>query len=128
MCRFADVRPVSRMVAPNAVCQAEQVVGGWVTTIEAVLGEAAGARGIYLPGLQGEIDFWTSRQATLQATTDQLKTTACQNTVSLLIAGQSKMLKTWRVIDGKITDAANETKDICKCVLCITSLTMRARQ
>lgn len=87
---------------------------GWITTIEETVKEAAEARGAHLQGLQGEIDFWTGRQLTLQSITDQLKTSACQNTVSMLIAGQSKLLKTWRAVDASITDAANETRDICK--------------
>ncbi|XP_022805941.1 dynein heavy chain 5, axonemal-like [Stylophora pistillata] len=65
-------------------------------------------------GPKAELDHWKKRMAKFNSLLDQIKGTECKAVVGVLHAAKSKLLKTWRDIDSRITDYANEAKDNVK--------------
>ena len=45
---------------------------------------------------------------------DQIKSQPCKTTIGILFAAKSKIIKHWKTLDARITDAANEAKDNVK--------------
>ena len=65
-------------------------------------------------GPRAELDHWKKRLARFSSLTESLRSQECKSVVSLLIASKSKVLKTWRELDARITDCTNEAKDNVK--------------
>ena len=65
-------------------------------------------------GPRAELDHWKKRLARFSSLTESLRSQECKSVVSLLIASKSKVLKTWRELDARITDSTNEAKDNVK--------------
>ena len=62
-------------------------------------------------GPNAEIAHWKARMIKFNSITDQLKSPQCQKVVGILTAIKSKtLLKTWKDLDNRVTDAANESK------------------
>uniref|UniRef100_A0A8C8BCP0 Dynein axonemal heavy chain 5 n=1 Tax=Otus sunia TaxID=257818 RepID=A0A8C8BCP0_9STRI len=61
-----------------------------------------------------ELDYWKKRLSKFNYLMDQLKSPDVKAVLGVLTAAKSKLLKNWRVLDIRITDAANEAKDNVK--------------
>ncbi|CAH3041642.1 unnamed protein product [Pocillopora meandrina] len=95
--------------------QIEEIVTAWIKQIEQVLAESEQMRKEADDvGPKAELDHWKKRMAKFNSLLDQIKGTECKAVVGVLHAAKSKLLKTWRDIDSRITDYANEAKDNVK--------------
>ncbi|KFV02080.1 Dynein heavy chain 5, axonemal, partial [Pterocles gutturalis] len=65
-------------------------------------------------GPRAELDYWKKRLSKFNYLTDQLKGPDVKAVLGVLTAAKSKLLKNWRTLDIRITDAANEAKDNVK--------------
>uniref|UniRef100_A0A8C0Z8U1 Dynein axonemal heavy chain 8 n=1 Tax=Cyanistes caeruleus TaxID=156563 RepID=A0A8C0Z8U1_CYACU len=61
-----------------------------------------------------ELENWKYTSAKLNFIIEQVKGQNCKAVINVLKVAHSKILKTWQELDGKITDAANESKDNVK--------------
>ncbi len=68
---------------------------------------------VCLPFL-AELAYWKQRMAKFNNLLEQIKSQRVKSTVGILQAAKSKSLATWKEMDGKITDAANESRDNVK--------------
>ncbi|KXJ25255.1 Dynein heavy chain 5, axonemal [Exaiptasia diaphana] len=95
--------------------QIEEVVTAWIKQIEQVLAESEQMRKEADDvGPKAELDHWKKRMAKFNSLLDQIKGSDCKAVVGVLHAAKSKLLKTWRELDSRITDYANEAKDNVK--------------
>ncbi|EDO35603.1 predicted protein [Nematostella vectensis] len=95
--------------------QIEAVVSAWIKQIEQVLAESEQMRKEADDvGPKAELDHWKKRMAKFNSLLDQIKGSDCKAVVGVLHAAKSKLLKTWRELDIRITDYANEAKDNVK--------------
>uniref|UniRef100_A0A669PQ64 Dynein axonemal heavy chain 5 n=1 Tax=Phasianus colchicus TaxID=9054 RepID=A0A669PQ64_PHACC len=62
-------------------------------------------------GPRAELDYWKKRLSKFNYLMDQLKSPDVKAVLGVLTAAKSKLLKNWRVLDIRITDAVNEAKD-----------------
>uniref|UniRef100_A0A8D2M6S3 AAA+ ATPase domain-containing protein n=1 Tax=Zonotrichia albicollis TaxID=44394 RepID=A0A8D2M6S3_ZONAL len=58
-----------------------------------------------------ELENWKYMSAKLNFIIEQIKGQNCKAVINVLKVAHSKILKSWQELDGKITDAANESKD-----------------
>ncbi|XP_024899314.1 dynein heavy chain 5, axonemal [Pteropus alecto] len=65
-------------------------------------------------GPRAELEHWKKRLSTFNYLLDQLKSPDVKAVLAVLAAAKSKLLKTWREMDIRITDASNEAKDNVK--------------
>uniref|UniRef100_A0A8C4MPB6 Dynein axonemal heavy chain 5 n=1 Tax=Equus asinus asinus TaxID=83772 RepID=A0A8C4MPB6_EQUAS len=65
-------------------------------------------------GPRAELEHWKKRLSKFNYLLDQLKSPDVKAVLAVLAAAKSKLLKTWRETDIRITDAANEAKDNVK--------------
>ncbi|NWU99457.1 DYH5 protein, partial [Upupa epops] len=65
-------------------------------------------------GPRAELDYWKKRLSKFNYLTDELKSPDVTAVLGVLTAAKSKLLKNWRVLDSRITDAVNEAKDNVK--------------
>uniref|UniRef100_A0A803T3C5 Dynein axonemal heavy chain 5 n=1 Tax=Anolis carolinensis TaxID=28377 RepID=A0A803T3C5_ANOCA len=63
---------------------------------------------------RAELDHWKKRLSKFNYLLDQLKTPDVKAVLGVLTVAKSKLLKSWRELDIRITDAANEAKDNVK--------------
>ncbi|NXU75687.1 DYH5 protein, partial [Oreotrochilus melanogaster] len=70
-------------------------------------------------GPRAELDYWRQRMSKFSYLTDQLKSPDVKAVLGVLTAAKSKLLKNWRVLDVRITGAANEAKDNVKYLYCL---------
>ncbi|NXC40207.1 DYH5 protein, partial [Penelope pileata] len=62
-------------------------------------------------GPRAELDYWKKRLSKFSYLMDQLKSPDVKAVLGVLTAAKSKLLKSWRVLDIRITNAVNEAKD-----------------
>ncbi|XP_058868792.1 dynein axonemal heavy chain 5 isoform X2 [Acipenser ruthenus] len=87
----------------------------WVKQIEQVLAESDQLRKEADDlGPRAELDHWKKRMSRFNYLLDQLKTPDVKAVLGVLTAAKSKLIKTWRELDTRITDSANEAKDNVK--------------
>nr|QWY73219.1 dynein heavy chain 5 [Hofstenia miamia] len=87
----------------------------WCKEIETVLAESEQIRREADDvGPSAELDHWKKRMATFNSLLDQIKNPRCRAVVFALQAAKSRVLRRWRDLDKRITDAANEAKDNVK--------------
>uniref|UniRef100_A0A6I8MYJ8 Dynein axonemal heavy chain 5 n=1 Tax=Ornithorhynchus anatinus TaxID=9258 RepID=A0A6I8MYJ8_ORNAN len=65
-------------------------------------------------GPRAELEYWKKRLSKFNYLLDQLKSPDVKMVLRVLAMAKSKLLKVWRKIDARITDAANEAKDNVK--------------
>jgi dynein heavy chain len=94
----------------------EALVGEWCKQIEQVLAESEQMRKEADDiGPNAELAHWKARMVKFNSITDQLKSPTCKKVIGILSAIKSRaILKTWKDLDDRVTDAANESKDNVK--------------
>ncbi|XP_016864671.1 dynein axonemal heavy chain 5 isoform X7 [Homo sapiens] len=65
-------------------------------------------------GPRAELEHWKKRLSKFNYLLEQLKSPDVKAVLAVLAAAKSKLLKTWREMDIRITDATNEAKDNVK--------------
>ncbi|KAM9783262.1 dynein axonemal heavy chain 5-like [Neosynchiropus ocellatus] len=95
----------------------EACMKGWIKQIEQVLAESEQLR-IELDDLgpRSELEYWKRRLARFNYLLDQLKIPDVKAVLGVLMIAKSKVIKSWRELDSRITDAANKAKDNVKCL------------
>ncbi|KFV18927.1 Dynein heavy chain 8, axonemal, partial [Tauraco erythrolophus] len=61
-----------------------------------------------------ELEHWKYMSAKFSFLIEQIKGPDCKAVINVLNVGRSKLLRMWRELDARITDAANESKDNVK--------------
>ncbi|KAI9220476.1 dynein heavy chain and region D6 of dynein motor-domain-containing protein [Blastocladiella britannica] len=94
----------------------EGTVSEWCKQIEQVLAESEQMRKEADDiGPNAELAHWKARMVKFNSITDQLKTPMCKKVIGILNAVKSRaLLRTWKDLDNRVTDAANESKDNVK--------------
>nr|XP_006825999.1 PREDICTED: dynein heavy chain 5, axonemal [Saccoglossus kowalevskii] len=93
----------------------EELILIWSKQIEQVLAESEQMRKEADDiGPAAELDHWKKRTAKFNSLLEQIKSPRCKAVVGVLHAAKSKILKHWKELDSRITDAANEAKDNVK--------------
>ncbi|NWV93011.1 DYH8 protein, partial [Machaerirhynchus nigripectus] len=116
---FSELQTFDKITAAadnhDTVHQLEEVLMIWYRQIEHVLVESQQIRREAKDsGPLTELENWKYTSAKLNFIIEQLKGQDCKAAISVLKVAHSKILKSWQELDGKITDAANESKDNVK--------------
>nr|XP_021143896.1 dynein heavy chain 5, axonemal [Columba livia] len=99
----------------DALGRIEVCVKGWTKQIEQLLaGNDQLRKEADDLGPRAELDYWKKRLTKFSYLTEQLKSPDVKAVLGVLTAAKSKLLKNWRALDIRITDAANEAKDNVK--------------
>uniref|UniRef100_A0A8D2AUY0 Dynein axonemal heavy chain 5 n=1 Tax=Sciurus vulgaris TaxID=55149 RepID=A0A8D2AUY0_SCIVU len=100
---------------PETLEKIEGCVKVWIKQMEQVLAENNQLRKEADDvGPRAELEHWKRRLSKFNYLLDQLKSPDVRAMLAVLAAAKSKLLKTWRETDVRITDAANEAKDNVK--------------
>uniref|UniRef100_A0A674C0E6 Dynein axonemal heavy chain 5 n=1 Tax=Salmo trutta TaxID=8032 RepID=A0A674C0E6_SALTR len=87
----------------------------WIKQIEQVLAESDQLRKEADDlGPRAELDHWKKRMSRFNYLLDQLKSPNVKAVLGVLMMAKSKLIKSWRELDTRITDSANEAKDNVK--------------
>uniref|UniRef100_A0A8C4H102 Dynein, axonemal, heavy chain 5 n=1 Tax=Dicentrarchus labrax TaxID=13489 RepID=A0A8C4H102_DICLA len=121
-CDTFDLRvlkgPSDYMAAANSTEATEKVeacMKVWIKQIEQVLAESDQLRKEADDlGPRAELDHWKKRMSRFNYLLDQLKSPDVKAVLGVLLMAKSKLIKSWRELDTRITDAANEAKDNVK--------------
>jgi dynein heavy chain, axonemal len=102
--------------APEVINALEVLVNEWCKQIEQVLAESEQMRKEADDiGPNAELAHWKARMVKFNSITDQLKSPSCKKVIGILHAVKSRiLLNTWKDLDDRVTDAANESKDNVK--------------
>ena len=93
----------------------EGVLEDWCAQTERLLDEGEGSRKeTDDAGPDTELEFWRNRMTQFNSVTEQLKSKECKLVLGVCLAARSKGHRTWKAIDLRVTDAANEAKDNVK--------------
>ncbi|XP_047906156.2 dynein axonemal heavy chain 5 isoform X2 [Anser cygnoides] len=110
------------MVANNigSLERIEVCMKGWIKELEQILAENDQLRREADDlGPRAELDYWKRRLSKFSYLMDQLKNPDMKAVLGVLTAAKSKLLKNWRVLDIRITNAVNEAKDNVKYLYCL---------
>uniref|UniRef100_A0A8C6QFD6 Dynein, axonemal, heavy chain 5 n=1 Tax=Nannospalax galili TaxID=1026970 RepID=A0A8C6QFD6_NANGA len=100
---------------PETVEKVEGCMKIWIKQTEQILAENSQLRKEADDvGPRAELEHWKKRLSKFNYLLDQLKSPDVKTVLAVLAAARSKLLKTWRETDIRITDAANEAKDNVK--------------
>ncbi|XP_076594401.1 dynein axonemal heavy chain 5 isoform X4 [Chaetodon auriga] len=121
-CDTFDLRvlkgPSDYMAAANSTETTEKIeacMKVWIKQIEQVLAESDQLRKEADDlGPRAELDHWKKRMSRFNYLLDQLKSPDVKAVLGVLLMAKSKVIKSWRELDTRITDAANEAKDNVK--------------
>ncbi|KAF2988285.1 hypothetical protein EK904_001939 [Melospiza melodia maxima] len=113
---FSELQTFDKITAAadshDTVTQLEEVLMIWYKQIEHVLTESKQLRREAKDsGPLMELENWKYMSAKLNFIIEQIKGQNCKAVINVLKVAHSKILKSWQELDGKITDAANESKD-----------------
>ncbi|XP_062835458.1 dynein axonemal heavy chain 5 isoform X2 [Anolis carolinensis] len=110
--------PTDYLIAANSTETLERIeacMKVWIKQIEQVIAENSQLRKEADDlGPRAELDHWKKRLSKFNYLLDQLKTPDVKAVLGVLTVAKSKLLKSWRELDIRITDAANEAKDNVK--------------
>ncbi|NXU46526.1 DYH8 protein, partial [Drymodes brunneopygia] len=117
--KFSELQTFDKITAAaensDMVHQLEEVLMTWYRQIEHVLVESKQLRREAKDsGPLMELQDWKYTSAKLNFIIEQIKGQNCKAVISVLKVAHSKILKSWQQLDGRITDAANESKDNVK--------------
>ncbi|CAF0723345.1 unnamed protein product [Didymodactylos carnosus] len=101
-------------VASNneALQSIEDTMKIWIKQMEQVLAESEQIRReADNIGPRAELEYWKKRMTKFNFLLDQIKGTDVKAVLTILQTAKSKLIQQWKLLDGKITDAANEAKD-----------------
>lgn len=98
---------------PDMVNALEMTLKSWCDGIERLLDDKSRVEGEN-DGPDTELEYWRGRMAKLNSVIEQLKKREARVVLGVLMAARSKVYKTWKTIDMRITDEANEAKDNVK--------------
>ncbi|KAM4633147.1 dynein axonemal heavy chain 5 isoform 2-T2 [Polymixia lowei] len=121
-CTSVDVRalkgPSDYMAAANSTETTDKIeacMKVWIKQIEQVLAESDQLRKEADDlGPRAELDHWKKRMSRFNYLLDQLKSPDVKAVLGVLMMAKSKLIKSWRELDTRITDSANEAKDNVK--------------
>ncbi|XP_054476942.1 dynein axonemal heavy chain 5 isoform X4 [Anoplopoma fimbria] len=121
-CDTFDLRvlkgPSDYMATANSTETTEKIeacMKVWIKQIEQVLAESDQLRKEADDlGPRAELDHWKKRMSRFNYLLDQLKSPDVKAVLGVLLMAKSKLIKSWRELDTRITDAANEAKDNVK--------------
>ncbi|KAM9382937.1 dynein axonemal heavy chain 8 [Phaethornis superciliosus] len=100
---------------PDLFHQLEEGLMTWYRQIDQVLIESKQIRKeADDSGPLTELEYWKCMSAKFSFIIDQIKGPTCRAVLNVMKVGHSKLLKMWQDLDGRITDAANESKDNVK--------------
>ncbi|XP_070548103.1 dynein axonemal heavy chain 8-like [Ptychodera flava] len=100
---------------PETLTAVEELVLLWCKQIEQVLAESDQMRKeADDTGPLAELEHWRFLNAKFNSILQQIKGKKCKTAISILHAAKSKVLKIWKDLDSRITDAANEARDNVK--------------
>ncbi|NXT04789.1 DYH8 protein, partial [Prunella fulvescens] len=113
---FSELQTFDKITAAadshDTVNQLEEVLTIWYRQIEHVLIESKQLkREAKDSGPLMELENWKYMSAKLNFIIEQIKGQNCTAVINVLKIAHSKILKSWQELDGRITDAANESKD-----------------
>ncbi|XP_030605476.1 dynein heavy chain 5, axonemal-like [Archocentrus centrarchus] len=87
----------------------------WIKQLEQVLAESDQLRKEADDlGPRAEVDHWKKRMTRFNYLLDQLKSPDVKAVLGVLLMAKSKLMKSWRELDARITDGVNEAKDNVK--------------
>ncbi|XP_045928452.1 dynein axonemal heavy chain 5-like [Micropterus dolomieu] len=93
----------------------EGVVSAWANQIKQVLTESEQMRKEADDvGPSAELEHWKRRMVTFNSLMEEVKRPLVKRTLGVLQVTKSRILRTWRELDGDITVVANEAKDNVK--------------
>ena len=70
-----------------------------------------------------EMEYWRRRNQNLQLISEQLKSKELRNILVNLNYSKGKLIKKWKALDGRLTDALNEAKDNVKYLSVVENFT-----
>ncbi|GCB63443.1 hypothetical protein scyTo_0004418 [Scyliorhinus torazame] len=104
-----------RIASPEMLKQAEESLKIWMKQIEQVLTESEQlqkeADDI---GPRAELEYWKCRLTRFNYLSQEIQRADVKTILGIITAAKSKLLKTWRELDKRITDVSNEAKDNVK--------------
>ncbi|RLV98350.1 hypothetical protein DV515_00010875 [Chloebia gouldiae] len=110
--------PSDYLMVANSIEALEKIevfMRQWIKQIEQVLAENDQLRKEADDlGPRAELDYWKKKLSKFHYLMEQLKSPDVKAVLGVLTASKSKLLKKWRALDIRITDAANEAKDNVK--------------
>ncbi|XP_046878072.1 dynein axonemal heavy chain 8-like [Hypomesus transpacificus] len=114
--RLVSFEDIKTAAADNdMVHQLEGVLMMWYKQIEQVLTESDQMRKeADASGPLTELEHWKRMSAKFNSIIEHIKGPECKAVVNVLNINRSKMLKTWKELDVRITNCANEAKDNVK--------------
>uniref|UniRef100_A0A8C6L065 Dynein axonemal heavy chain 5 n=2 Tax=Nothobranchius TaxID=28779 RepID=A0A8C6L065_NOTFU len=87
----------------------------WIKQIEKVLADSDQLRTEADDlGPRAELDHWKKQMSRFSYLLDQLKSPDVRAVLGVLLMAKSKLIKSWKELDTRITDSANEAKDNVK--------------
>ncbi|XP_076826555.1 dynein axonemal heavy chain 5 isoform X2 [Brachyhypopomus gauderio] len=101
--------------SPESLEKIEACMKIWIKQIEQVLAESEQLRKEADDlGPRAELDHWKKRMSRFNYLLEQLKSSDVKAALGVLMMAKSKLIKTWKELDVRITDSANEAKDNVK--------------
>ncbi|CAF5189300.1 unnamed protein product, partial [Rotaria magnacalcarata] len=96
----------------ESLASIEETMKIWIKQMEQVLAESEQIRReADNIGPRAELDYWKKRMTKFNFLLDQIKGQDVKAVLTILQTAKSKLIQQWKLLDGKITDAANEAKD-----------------
>ena len=116
LCSLSSFSDFQNMSNNNEfLAQCEELLGHWCKQIAKVLIESEQIRReADDTGPYSKLAYWKQRMAKFNNLLEQIKSQRVKAVVGILRAGKSKSLNTWKEMDARITDAANESRDNVK--------------
>ncbi|XP_068204591.1 dynein axonemal heavy chain 5-like [Palaemon carinicauda] len=108
------------LAQPDQFQAVEKTVLVWMKQIESVLVEMEQLRQeTDEAGPQDELEYWKRRMAKFKYLSEQMETQEVRGAILVLQLARSKLLKSWKEIDAKVTNHLTQAKDNVKFVYAI---------